>query len=214
MTHMLSVIVLLAAILAIAAVQVARRLDRLHTAVMKSRHALERAMSARMNAARDFAASGGLDPASSLLLIEAADVCQAAEHNPICGDGLESLDKHHADPKGAAERVAAESALTRALRLTVDELAAVERLDPTGPPTTAAAADGTHSGTPPPVALTSEQNELFSKLQRSRLDVKLTRAFHNSHVDQVRRLRRNTLVRLFRLAGKAPVPQTVDLDDE
>ena len=221
MTIALSAVGVLLAALAILLIHFARRLDRLHTALMKSRRALEHALSARATAAHDFAASAGLDPASSLLLAEAADTCLRQGMKPIASDGLDAA-VHSRGAAGAAtalkpdlaqerrlagERVAAESALTRTLRLTADELAEIEGLDPTG--TLPVQSDTTgfdvHS---------EEQMALFSALQRSRLDVKMTRSFHNSHVDQIRRLRRNPLVRIFHLAGGAPVPQTVDLDDE
>lgn len=44
--------------------------------------------------------------------------------------------------------------------------------------------------------------------------VQLARRFHNDAVTDVRRVRRKPSVRLFRLAGHAELPQTVEFDDE
>jgi hypothetical protein len=60
----------------------------------------------------------------------------------------------------------------------------------------------------------TDAGSLAERLERARLDVRMTRSFHNSHVDQIRRLRRNPLARLLHLAGNAPLPVTVDIDDE
>ncbi|MCL2595444.1 MAG: hypothetical protein FWD83_08000, partial [Promicromonosporaceae bacterium] len=42
----------------------------------------------------------------------------------------------------------------------------------------------------------------------------LARRFHNEAVAQALHARRHWYVRLFRLAGRAPLPQTVELDDQ
>lgn len=44
--------------------------------------------------------------------------------------------------------------------------------------------------------------------------VEMTRRFHNDAVVSAVRIRRKTIVRLFRLAGRAQMPTTVELDDE
>jgi hypothetical protein len=46
------------------------------------------------------------------------------------------------------------------------------------------------------------------------LRVQLARRFHNDAVTDVRRVRRKPVVRIFRLAGHADLPQTVEFDDE
>jgi len=43
--------------------------------------------------------------------------------------------------------------------------------------------------------------------------VELARRFHNDHVTSARALRSRRRVRWFHLAGHAPEPTTVDLDD-
>jgi len=125
--------------------------------------------------------------AASVLLPDAADACLREGINPIVDDGLDGLPIDVA--RGAAsDRRTIESSMSRTLRLTVDEL---EEDD-----------------------VSAEASSLLDKLSRARLDVRLTRTFHNSHVDQIRRVRRSFYVRLFFLAGRAPVPATVDIDDE
>ena len=44
--------------------------------------------------------------------------------------------------------------------------------------------------------------------------VQLARRFHNDAVTDVHRVRRSPVVRLFRLAGHAELPQTFEIDDE
>lgn len=52
--------------------------------------------------------------------------------------------------------------------------------------------------------------ELSSAVRR----VPMARTFHNDSVRAARAVRRHRIVRLFRLAGYAPFPQTVEIDDE
>jgi hypothetical protein len=42
----------------------------------------------------------------------------------------------------------------------------------------------------------------------------MARRFHNDAVVDVRQVRRKTVVRLFRLAGHAELPSTIEFDDE
>ena len=42
----------------------------------------------------------------------------------------------------------------------------------------------------------------------------MARRFHNDAVIDVRRVRRKTVVRVFRLAGHAELPSTIEFDDE
>lgn len=80
----------------------------------------------------------------------------------------------------------AESALSRALRRTLADPAARRTADTAGLlPDTAAAARG----------------------------VQLARVFHNAAVADTRRARRSRVVRLFRLAGGAPLPDFFEIDD-
>jgi len=100
----------------------ARRLDRLHQTVVKSRRALELALRARAQYARDFAGSGTLDVAGGILLTDAAEACLSKGMLPIVDDGLDGIDLEFASRGVADDRRSIESSLSRTLRLTVDEL--------------------------------------------------------------------------------------------
>lgn len=216
---------LLLGIIILAVTHVARRIGRLNTLLIKSRRTLDYALNARANAAKDFASSGALDMAASLVLAESADECLRAGKNPLVDDGLDSVEhndrEQHTEP--SPQRTACESALSRILRITVDELNITDTPEKNRANSSAEVCGNEtktqgstlHSGdTHTHLALTDEQMRLFSQVERARFDVRMARSFHNSHVDQVRRLRRSSLVRIFHLAGRAPVPQTIDIDDE
>ena len=166
----------------------ARRLDRLNRLVNKSRRALEHALTARAQYASDFANCGALDIAGAILLAESADLCLRAGMRPIVDDGLDTIVELDAVRNDAGDRRDLESNLSRTLRLTVDEVTESE--------------------------LPEEALPFARKLERARLDVRMTRSFHNSHVAQVHQVRRAPLVSFLHLYGRAPVPSTVDMDDE
>lgn len=222
----LAIALLVLGILILAITHIARRIGRLNTVLIKSRRTLDYALNARANAARDFATCGVLDVAAAVLLVETADECLREGNFPLVNDGLDSVEEKSASGNDIfSQRANCESALSRTLRLTVDELMEEEAREDDGKEKdyephengteTEQKGRTLHSGkTPSYLALTEQQMRLFSQLQRTRFDVRMARSFHNSHVDQVRRLRRGALVRIFRLAGRAPVPQTIDIDDE
>ncbi len=56
--------------------------------------------------------------------------------------------------------------------------------------------------------------ETLARVAAAGMRVQLARRFHNDAVTDVRRVRRQLLVRLFRLAGYAELPATVEFDDE
>ncbi|WP_415298678.1 hypothetical protein [Cellulosimicrobium sp. SJTW-1] len=175
----------------------ASRLDRLHRKVMASRLALDAQLVRRASAAVDLAASGELDPASSVLVAEAAhavldddaDARRLGEQVP----GLVPPDGPR--PRrllgGMAEsRALAESDLTATLRSALedaDDLAEVRSV-PAG-------------------------DELLATLSAAWYRAQLARRFHNEAVAQALRVRSKWWVRLFHLAGHAPMPVTVELDD-
>lgn len=175
----------------------ASRLDRLHRKVMASRLALDAQLVRRASAAVDLAASGELDPASSVLVAEAAhavldddaDARRLGEQVP----GLVPPDGPR--PRrllgGMAEsRALAESDLTATLRSALedaDDLAEVRSV-PAG-------------------------DELLASLSAAWYRAQLARRFHNEAVAQALRVRSKWWVRLFHLAGHAPMPVTVELDD-
>lgn len=95
------------------------------------------------------------------------------------------------NPDGAEERGLAESELTRALRAALGTAADQQAWS--------ASAEGA---------------ALLSRLATASYRAQLARRFHNDAVVQIRRIRRNVLVRFFHLAGRAPLPQTFEMDDE
>jgi hypothetical protein len=162
--------------------QGASRLDRLHRKVAASRIALDSQLVRRASAAMELAASGALDPASAVLVADAAYT--ASDIGPVTSpaaalkmDGL------------GAERERAESGLTATLR---EALGAAE------------AVRGLRAG---------PSGEVVEGLAAAWYRVTLARRFHNEAVAQARRVRRLWYVRLFHLAGRAPMPRTVELDD-
>lgn len=147
----------------------ANRLDRMHHRLEVARASLDTQLLRRSGTALEVATSAALDPARSLLLVDAA---------------------HHARAADVDEMESAESDLSQALRAVfsdADEVRAM-RADPDLAPLVA---------------------ELAGDCRR----VELARRFHNDVVGSARSLRSRRRVRWLRLAGRAPEPETVDLDD-
>ena len=163
----------------------AARLDRLHAKVEGAMSALDAQLVRRAEATLELATSGAVDPATSLLLADAAS--QALErhtHQPLSHDPL--------DGQTFAGREDTEANLTEALRAALQEdTVAALRGEVEGP-----GASG------------------LSRVAASALRVQLARRFHNDAVREVRRVRAKMVVRLFRLAGHAGLPQPVDFDDD
>lgn len=61
--------------------------------------------------------------------------------------------------------------------------------------------------------LAGPSSEVVAALAAAWYRATLARRFHNEAVAQTRRVRRLWYVRLFHLAGRAPMPRTVELDD-
>jgi hypothetical protein len=148
----------------------AGRLDRLHWRVDKSRAVLDAQLLRRSGAALDIAGGGLLDPASSVLVADAASRARTVEES-----GREQAESELTEALGAA---LADPGYTESLR---SRTGADEALDELG----AACRRAGHA-----------------------------RRFHNDTVRAARRLRRKALVRWLSLAGHAPWPDTVELDDE
>ena len=177
------------------------RVDRLHRQVLGSRATLEAQLVHRAEAAADLATTRALDPASSLLLSQAAREALDAE-GPIVDDGLDTsprLDVEHGPSDGVASegsvpttrsRALIESDLSRVLRTVISEPA---RRDLTEDPLSVPA---------------------LNRLDRACSRLVLARRFHNTHVSEAQALRGQLLVRVFHLAGHAPMPQTFDADDD
>lgn len=163
----------------------AARLDRLHAKVEGALAALDAQVVRRAESALELGASGLLDPASSLLVLDAASTSldRAAERDDENG--------HLLRLGGFAEREGAESDLTDALNaaLTAPSIADLRMRE------------------------TGMADELLARISAAGLRVQLARRFHNQAVTEVQRVRRKRVVRVFRLAGYATMPETVEFDD-
>lgn len=175
----------------------ATRLDRLHRKVAASRAVVETQLVRRASAAVGLSSSGLMDPVSSLLVGEAAWAALAVGGPEV--DGLRSLPadvRALADGPDVLTRAASqdrglvESELSQTLRAALDdpEDVAAMREEPDGA-------------------------ELVEALAASWYRAQLARRFHNEAVAQAQRVRRSWVARTLRLAGRAPMPRTLELDD-
>ncbi|WP_432546214.1 hypothetical protein [Kineococcus sp. SYSU DK004] len=162
----------------------ARRVDRLHHRVETSRAVLDAELTRRASAALELATSGALDPATSLLLADAATTALDAPRTPAA-----LREAAHADD---VQRWRAESVLSDALDRALGE-------DADG---------GDAAGRPVPGAA-----EAVARVRRAGRRAQLARRFHNDAVVQTLRLRGKRVVRWGRLAGHARLPETADFDD-
>ncbi|MBD7916797.1 hypothetical protein H9657_00690 [Cellulomonas sp. Sa3CUA2] len=172
----------------------ASRLDRLHRKVGASRAVVDAQLVRRASVAAELATSGLLDPASSLVIGEAVWGSLTAGGAGDVPPGLLPVDLREplaaGAVTGAVDRAQVESDLTAALREVLDDADEV-----------AALADDPEGG------------RLLDALAAAWYRVQLARRFHNEAVAQTQRVRRGGIVRLLRLAGHAPEPQTLELDD-
>ncbi|GAA2730984.1 membrane protein [Pedococcus aerophilus] len=162
----------------------AARLDRLHTRAEGALSALDAQLVRRSEATLELANSGALDPASALMLAGAASEALEA-HNE------RALEEDFLEGQSFGQREVLESDLTAALMaaLSADVVAEIRHDDNLG-------------------ALA------LQRVEAAGVRVQLARRFHNDAVTDVRRVRRKSVVRLFRLAGHADLPRTVEFDDE
>lgn len=166
----------------------ANRIDRLHRKVAASRAVVDTQLLRRASAASTLSASGLLDPVSSVLIGEAAWASISAGRTDT--GGIAPLPAGIAAPAPEADRGWLESELSATLREVLDDPAEIAELrdEPGGA-------------------------ELLDALADAWYRVQLARRFHNEAVAQAQRMRRGWAVRTFRLAGRAPMPQTLELDD-
>jgi hypothetical protein len=166
----------------------ASRIDRLHRKVVASRAVVDTQLLRRASAASTLAASGVLDPVSSVLIGEAAWASIAAGDPQTHGMARLPAELRGADVPG--DRGLVESELSATLREALDDPEEV-------------------------AALRAEvgADELLDALADAWYRVQLARRFHNEAVAQAQRMRRGWAVRTLRLAGRAPMPQTLELDD-
>lgn len=162
----------------------AARLDRLHSRVEGSLSALDAQLVRRAEATLELANSGLLDPASALLLVDAASDSLERTTEKLGADLLEGL--HFAG------REPVESDLSSALQIALTP-EVVGRLR---------------------AGRDVRGEKALARVQAAGLRVQLARRFHNDAVKEVQRVRRKRVVQAFRLAGHAPLPATIEFDDE
>ncbi|GAA4409877.1 membrane protein [Fodinibacter luteus] len=162
----------------------AARLDRLHAKVEGAMSALDAQLIRRAEAALELANSGVLDPASALLIADAAtESLERTTEQPVTDDLLDG--QHFGGREGvesdltAALSAALPDAVVQDLRARHDDLVADE----------------------------------LDRVAASVLRVQLARRFHNDAVRDVRRVRAKRTVRWFGLAGYAALPEPVVFDD-
>lgn len=168
----------------------ASRLDRLHHRVEGAGSALDAQLVRRAEAAVELAASGALDPASALLLADAAsralEAGERAEHDLA---GRPTGHSGGVEPEPVV-RERAESDLSQALRATLDD-------------------EGINELSGDPVLA-----PLLERLAAASHRTQLARRFLNGAVTDATRVRAKLLVRVLRLAGHADAPCTFEMDDE
>jgi hypothetical protein len=148
--------------------QTAGRLDRLHVRVDRARQDLDAQLLRRSAAAAELAAANVLDPASSMV------VADAAQHARIASDD---------------ERSDAETTLTVALNAALPDSAAVSAVV-------------AHEG----------GDDLITELAGTTRRVELAGAFLDDAVRSCLLVRERPLVRVLRLAGRAPWPTALEFD--
>ncbi|MFN8077344.1 MAG: hypothetical protein U0Q15_18240 [Kineosporiaceae bacterium] len=157
------------------------RIDRLHHRLESARASL--AVHLTRRAALALESAGRCDPATALILADAAAAALGAELEDAAwlgGERLAELEQAHSD-------------LTAALVLALgDPDDAREVFGPPGQ---------------------EHEDDLAAALHAACLKVQLARRFHNSAVDTARRMRSKWVVRWARLAGRAPWPRMVEMDD-
>jgi hypothetical protein len=167
----------------------ASRIDRLHRKVEASRAVVDTQLMRRASAASTLAASGLLDPVSSVLVGEASWASISAGSPGTQGMGPLPAELVGED-RATVDRGLIESELSSTLREALDDADEVAevREEPGG-------------------------DDLLDALADAWYRVQLARRFHNEAVAQAQRMRRGRVVRALRLAGRAPLPQTLELDD-
>lgn len=161
----------------------AARLDRLHAKVEGALSALDAHIVRRAEASLELANSGAIDPASGVLIAAAASE-SLERHNERTFEADLLEGQHFAGREGV------ESELSEVLHAALPP-DVVRDIEAKGDPGAAALERVRHAG----------------------LRVQLARRFHNEAVKEVQRVRTKRVVRLFRLAGHAELPRTVEFDD-
>jgi hypothetical protein len=192
----------------------AGRLDRMHTRLQAARAALDVTLVRRSSVALELASSGFLDPATSLLLASAAHEARGEVRS---GSGQPPAERAPAELAlaelapaewGPGERPPGELApyLEPGDELTRSELAQSNL-------SRALRAAFTQPGFRSSLEATDGAGELIAEVEAAAQQVFVARKFYNTAVAVTREARRKPLVRLFRLAGNAPLPQFFEIDD-
>ncbi|HEY8718012.1 hypothetical protein [Pengzhenrongella sp.] len=200
----------------------ASRLDRLHRKVAASQSVLDRQLVRRATVAAEIASSGVLDPVSSVLIGEAAfaalevsgrgtdalapqipDLTELIRQTSgaSSGTGMNARGQVGVGGGRAAVRGGGRAPAEPDRGLVESELSSTMR---------AALED------PAEVATVREEPggaELIDALAAAWYRVQLARRFHNEAVAQTQRVRRKRVIRLLRLAGRAPDLQPLEFDD-
>ena len=179
----------------------ASRLDRLHRKVAASAAVLDRQLLRRATVAVELASAGVLDPVSSVLVAEAAFAAlevggRGVDAPELLGPDLDALIRSAGSTTsrpgaaGVVDREGVESELSSTVRTALEDPVEVSivREEPGGA-------------------------ELIDALAAAWYRVQLARRFHNEAAAQTQRVRRKLVIRTLRVAGRAPVPQTLEFDD-
>lgn len=164
------------------------RIDRSHLAVLAARRTLEAQLDRRAAAAAALVATGALDPSAALLLADAARRSRDAADEHVVRDGLDS--PVHTAESPEVPRALVESEVSRTLRAVLDAEVRADLAD--DPRSRGALAD----------------------LDAAWYRVEVARRFHDTRVVQARQARAGWVPRVFRLAGRAPMPRTADMDTD
>jgi hypothetical protein len=174
----MEVIVALLAVLSLVALVItwsASRLDHLHTRLERMDATVDAELLRRSGATLELATSGLLDPATAMVLADAA---------------------HRSRRVGPDSREEAESALTEALLVAFDDVAAAEAV--------VASLDAEAA---------EVAGDLLADLGAASRRVQTARRLYNATVSVTRNRRRSRFVRLFHLAGRAAMPEPIEFDD-
>ena len=191
----------------------AARLHRLHTRVEGALAALDAQLVRRADTAVELANSGVLDPATSLLLADAAiDCLDFSAEEMTSGDWAEG---------NLAQREELESSLSQTIRLSIgsgrlgSELLASDRLASDRLASDRLASDRSGPGESEPAGSEADDpaEALVARLRDAGRRVQLARRFYNDGGSDVRRLRGHPVVATFHLAGHAALPRSADFDD-
>lgn len=156
----------------------ATRLDQLHARVANARATLHAQLALRSAAVLELAGAGVLDPATALVVADAANRARTALSR--------AGDQGIASPAAAREQ----TVLTNALQVSLGDPEAVAELG----------------------ALPEARETLADVLDASRR-VELAHRFHDDAVALTRERRNGAVVRIFHLAGHAPLPEAVHFAD-